>query len=65
MLILKSFFISFALLQLVIAIDEPLRVGLDSLKTQYEKLTICQQDLCGKTYKIELADSVRLLLLFF
>lgn len=56
-MILKNLLISIALLKLVIAIDEPLKVGLDSLKLQYQRLTDCQTQLCAKTFKIELAQS--------
>ena len=47
---LKNLLISIALLKLVIAIDEPLKVGLDSLKLQYQRLADCQTQLCANFY---------------
>ena len=60
----KNFLISIALLKIVIAIDEPLKVGLDSLKNQYKILTDCQTKVCGNSYKIDIAENVSLISYF-
>lgn len=59
MMFLKNLLVSIAVLELVIAIDLPLQTGLDSLKVQYQRLADCQTNLCAKSYKVELSESVR------